>query len=186
MAVGAIKFIVTLPFRLVAMAIIIPIKTSLALLRFSAKAAFVTTRTALRSSLISLAAGIGLGWFFTSTPTGRQLVDQVRDLMGKPTGPIDDDQIAALVRTEMASGASTWHLPQPDVVVVGGVVTLAGTVPHATGQADLERAAASVRGVVAVNNSVTVADAPVAAEGDTTDAKVQEPADEPVEAEIGA
>ncbi len=178
MAVGAIKFIVTLPFRLVALAIIIPIKTALGLLKFSIKAALVTTRTAFRSSLISLAAGIGLGWFFTSTPTGRQLVDQVRDLMGKPAGPVDDDQIAALVRTEIASGSNTWHLPQPDVSVAGGVVTLTGSVPHSSGQLDLERAAAAVRGVVAVNNSVEVAETAASAEADVSADKV--------EAEVGA
>lgn len=158
---GVIKFIITLPFRLLALAIIIPIKTVLGLMRFSAKAAFVTTRTALRSSLIAFAAGIGLGWFFTSTPTGRQLVDQIRDLMGQPSGPVDDSQLASHVRTELASNTHTWHLPQPEVSVSEGAVTLTGSVPHDTARADLEKVASAVRGVVSVSNSVAV-EAPAA------------------------
>lgn len=156
MAVGAIKFIITLPFRLLALAIIVPIKTVLGLIRFSLKTAYITTRTAVRSSLVMFAAGIGLGWFFSSTPTGRQLVDQARDLMGQPTGPVDDEQLTAQVRTELASNAHTWHLPQPEVTVADGMVTLVGSVPHETGRVDLEKAAGSVRGVVSVTNSVTV------------------------------
>jgi hypothetical protein len=157
--VGAIKFIITLPFRLVALAIILPIKAALGLFKLSVKTTFVTTRAALRSSIISFAAGLGLGWFLTSTPTGRQLVDQVRDLVsGAPSGPVDDDQLAAQVRTELASSTRTWHLPQPEVAVAGGVVTLTGTVPHETGRSDLEEAASSLRGVVAVINQVTVSD----------------------------
>jgi osmotically-inducible protein OsmY len=157
---GVIKFVLALPFRLLALAIIIPIKLALGSLKLTLKTSFVTTRAALRSSLISFAAGVGLGWFLTSTPTGRQLVDQVRDLVnGTPSGPVDDDQLAAQVRTELASSTRTWHLPQPDVSVAGGVVTLSGSVPHDTGRVDLEAAAVSVRGVVSVSNQVTVDDA---------------------------
>ena len=162
---GVIKFVLTLPFRLLALAIVIPIKLALGSLKLTLKTSFVTTRAALRSSLISFAAGVGLGWFLTSTPTGRQLVDQVRDLInGAPSGPIDDDQLAAQVRTELASSTRTWHLPEPEVRIVGGVVTLSGSVPHDTGRADLEAAAKSVRGVVSVSNEVAVDDAPEAIE----------------------
>jgi osmotically-inducible protein OsmY len=155
--VGAIKFIIALPFRLVAAAIIIPIKLAMFTLKTSVKTTFVTTRAAMRSSVISFAAGVGLGWFLTSTPTGRQLVDQVRDLInGGASGPVDDDQLGAKVRTELASSTRTWHLPQPDVAVAAGVVTLTGEVPHETGKADLDDAARSVRGVISVNNLVTV------------------------------
>jgi hypothetical protein len=155
--VGAIKFLVTLPFRLLAVAIILPIKVVLGLFKFSVKTTWVTTRAALRSSIISFAGGVGLGWFLTSTPTGRQLVDQVRDLVtGTTSGPIDDDQLTAQVRTELASSTRTWHLPQPDVAVLGGVVTLTGSVPHDTGKVDLEEAAKSVRGVASVVNNLAV------------------------------
>lgn len=166
---GVIKFIITLPFRLLALAIILPVKAVLGLVGFTFKAGFVTARTALRSSLISFAGGIGLGWFLTSTPTGRQLVDQVRDMVQGGTGaPLDDDGIAAQVRTELASSTRTWHLPQPEVTVATGVVTLSGTVPHDTGRTDLEEAARTVRGVASVLNNVTV-DAPEAAAGTQTD-----------------
>jgi osmotically-inducible protein OsmY len=154
---GLIKWLLALPFRLLAFAIVLPVKAVVASLKLTAKTTVVTTRAALRSSLISFAAGVGLGWFLTSTPTGRQLVDQVRDLVGGgASGPVDDEQLTAQVRTELASSTRTWHLPQPEVSVSGGVVTLTGTVPHEVGRADLENAARSVRGVTAVVNHVTV------------------------------
>ena len=154
---GAIRFLITLPFRLVAVAIILPIKAAHGLFKLSVKTTFLTSRVAMRSSLISFAAGIGVGWFLATTPTGRQLVDQVRDLAGgAPKGPIDDDQLAAQVRTELASSTRTWHLPQPGVTVAGGVVTLTGSVPHTTGRSDLHAAAASVRGVVSVDDQIQV------------------------------
>ncbi len=154
---GLIKWVLALPFRLVALAIVLPVKMVLGSLKLTAKTTFITTRAAMRSSLISFAAGLGLGWFLTSTPTGRQLVDQVRDLVqGGPSGPVDDDQLTAQVRTELASSTRTWHLPQPEVTVSSGVVTLTGSVPHEVGRADLEAAASSVRGVTAVVNQVTV------------------------------
>lgn len=157
---AAIRFLLTLPLRLLAVAIVIPVKTSLGLLKFSTKATYASTRLALRSSIISFAAGVGLGWFLTSTPTGRQLVDQVRDLVsGSPGGPVDDDTLAAQVRTQLASNPRTWHVPQPEVAVSNGVVTITGSVPHDTARADLETAVMAVRGIVAVVNRVTVADA---------------------------
>lgn len=154
---AAIRFVITLPFRLLALAIIVPVKTALALLTFSVRATLVSTRMALRSSLIAFAAGVGLGWFLTSTPTGRQLVGQARDLVsGGSGGPVDDDVLTAQARTQLASNTRTWHLPQPDVQVANGVATLTGAVPHDPARADLETAVMSVRGIVAVVNQVTV------------------------------
>jgi osmotically-inducible protein OsmY len=168
--VGVIKWVLALPFRLLALAIILPIKLVLGTLKLTVKTSFVTTRAALRSSLISFAAGVGLGWFLTSTPTGRQLVEQVRDLVnGAPSGPVDDDQLTAQVRTELASSTRTWHLPQPEVAVSGGMVTLTGSVPHETGRSDLEIAAGSVRGVVSVANHVQVDDGAGATEAPATE-----------------
>ena len=124
---GVIKWVLALPFRLLALAIILPIKLTLGSIKLTAKTTFVTTRAAMRSSVISFAAGVGLGWFLTSTPTGRQLVAQVRDLLdGEPSGPIDDESLSAKVRTELASSTPTWHRPHPEVSVSGGVVTLTG------------------------------------------------------------
>jgi osmotically-inducible protein OsmY len=166
--VAVIRFIITLPFRLLALAIIVPVKLALGLVKLSVRSTFF----ALRSSILSFVAGIGAGWFLTSTPTGRQLVDQVRDLVSGTSGPVDDDQLAAQVRTELASSTRTWHLPQPQVAVSAGIVTLTGEAPHDTGRTDLEEAARSVRGVVSVLNNLTVAAAapePVTATATQTD-----------------
>lgn len=83
--------ILTLPFRLVAALIaafvVIPTKLSARVLRFSTVATLRTTRFAMRSSIISFAAGVGAGWFL-GTPAGRDLVDQVRGrIQGAPAGP---------------------------------------------------------------------------------------------------
>ena len=70
--------------------------------------------------------------------------------------------IADRVRFELSHSPRTWHLPQPEVSVSEGAVTLTGSVPHDTAHADLERVASAVRGVVSVSNSVAV-EAPAAA-----------------------
>ena len=49
-----------------------------------------------------------------------------------------------------------WHLPQPDVDVIGGTAILTGGAPHETGKADIERAAAAVPGVADVDNRLVV------------------------------
>jgi osmotically-inducible protein OsmY len=65
-----------------------------------------------------------------------------------------DDTVGERVRFELSHSSHTWHLPQPDVQVAGGVVVLTGAAPHQSGKADLERAAASVAGVERVENRI--------------------------------
>jgi osmotically-inducible protein OsmY len=61
------------------------------------------------------------------------------------------------VRDELSSSPRTWHLPQPSVSVeLDGRIVLSGDVPDATASSDLERVAAAVRGVVSVDNRLTV------------------------------
>ena len=61
--------------------------------------------------------------------------------------PATDDAVAERVRYELSHSPRTWHLPQPEVEVVAGTAILTGGARHATGKADLERAAAAVPGV---------------------------------------
>ena len=65
--------------------------------------------------------------------------------------------LAERIRFELSHSPRTWHLPQPDVEVIGGTAILRGEVPHEVGRADLERTAAAVAGVVHVENQVDVA-----------------------------
>ena len=60
--------------------------------------------------------------------------------------------MAERVRYELSHSPRTWHLPQPDVEVVAGTAILTGGAPHATGKADIERAAAAVPGVAEVDS----------------------------------
>src|SRR5690606_3440422 len=98
----------------------------------------------------------GVGWFL-STPTGRYLrASIVEAVRPRPAAPLDDDELAAAVRTELAGAPSTWHLPQPAVTVERGRVTLSGPVPHPTGRDALAAAAAGVTGVTEVVDLLVV------------------------------
>ena len=59
-------------------------------------------------------------------------------------------------RYELSHSPRTWHLPQPEVEVIGGTAILRGEVPHEVGRVDLERTAAAVAGVVDVENQLGV------------------------------
>jgi BON domain len=116
-------------------------------------------RLAARSSIASFGIGLGLGWFL-STPTGRYLLASIRDAVLSPqVAAADDDGLAAAVRSELAAAPSTWHLPQPEVVVAEGHVTLRGAVPHAEGREALLLAAAGVPGVASVVDVLDLTDA---------------------------
>ena len=159
-----IRTLLALPFRLVAVLVAVPTRLSARLLRFSVVTTLRTTRVAVRSSIVSFLLGIGFGWFLT-TPTGRNATALVLDAVRRRSAPaVDDTSLTGAVRSALSSSTTTWHLPQPDVSVRGGVVTLTGTVPHAEGRDELASVAATVPGVVSVVERLTVegADAPSA------------------------
>jgi hypothetical protein len=98
--------------------------------------------------------GIGIGLLLAPVPGAelrRRIGQRLGDLGGTP--PVD---LADRVRDELASSPRTWHLPQPAVAIEAGRVVLTGDVPHATAAADLERTVAAIRGVVEVDNRLTV------------------------------
>ena len=86
--------------------------------------------------------------------TGRELRTRIQHLIDERMGTGD---LADRIRFELSHSPRTWHLPQPDVEVIGGTAILRGEVPHEVGRADLERTAAAVAGVVHVENQVDVA-----------------------------
>ena len=139
--------------------IFFPTKVSARILRASIVTSARSMQLAARSSVISFGIGLGLGWFLT-TPTGRYLLASIRDAVLSPTvAPPDDDGLAAAVRSELAAAPATWHLPQPEVVVAQGHVTLRGAVPHAEGREALLLAAAGVPGVASVVDVLDLTDA---------------------------
>ena len=105
--------------------------------------------------LAIVAVGVGIGLLVAPT-SGAELRDRIRrrwDERGESPGDLD---VAQRVRDELAQSPRTWHLPQPEVEVTDGTAILTGQVPHLSGRADLERTAAAVAGVVAVDSRLTV------------------------------
>ena len=97
--------------------------------------------------------GVGVGLLIAPVP-GRELRLRIRREIEDRVGGGGD--LAERVRYELSHSPRTWHLPQPDVEVVGGTAILRGEVPHEVGRSDLERAAAAVAGIVHVENQVGV------------------------------
>jgi hypothetical protein len=136
---------------------VVPTRVSAKVVRGSVRTTYRSLRFAVRSSIVSFALGLGLGWFLT-TPTGRYVLASIRDLVvSPPVAASDDESLAAEVRTHLASAPATWHLAQPDILVVGGHVTLRGTAPHTEGRDALLLAAAAVPGVESVVDVLDVA-----------------------------
>jgi len=98
------------------------------------------------------ALGVGVG-LLLAPMTGRELRARLQVLLEQQRTGGD---IAARVSYELSHSPRTWHLPQPEVEVVGGTAILRGEVPHEVGRVDLERTAAAVAGVVDVDNQVGV------------------------------
>jgi BON domain len=105
--------------------------------------------------ILTFGVGVGIG-LLVAPSSGQELRDSLRRKWEQRGGPDSDDVIAERVRHELSHSPRTWHLPQPAVEVVGGRAILTGAAPHATGKDDLARTAASVTGVVEVDNRLVV------------------------------
>jgi osmotically-inducible protein OsmY len=142
-----------------------PVKLVANLLGFTLKVGYktgsipfkVTARTSRLvgfKGFVLLAVGIAIG-LLAAPATGRELRIKLRRLL-EGSQPLSDNDLAEKVGFELSHAPRTWHLPQPEVAVVSGRVELLGTVPHETGREELERVAASVPGVSAVDNRLQV------------------------------
>jgi hypothetical protein len=105
--------------------------------------------------LAVLGVGIGVGLLVAPT-SGAELRERLRRKLEERAESADDLAVAQRVREELAQSPRTWHLPQPEVEVTDGTAVLTGHVPHHSGRADLERTAAAVAGVVAVDSRLTL------------------------------
>lgn len=104
---------------------------------------------------LALLVGLGLG-LVVAPVSGAQLRARLRTLVGGTTA-VPDGDLRLAVASELASAPRTRHLPPPEVVVHGGVVTLRGSVPHDTARIEVEAAASGVPGVQGVVNDLVVA-----------------------------
>jgi hypothetical protein len=107
------------------------------------------------SRLLALAVGVGIGLLVAPT-SGAELRGRLQRALAARQAPAGDDAVAERVRYELSHSPRTWHLPQPAVEVTGGVAVLTGETPHETGKADIERTAAAVPGVTALDSRLVV------------------------------
>ena len=109
--------------------------------------------------------GVGVGVGFLAAPvSGAELRRRVRDEIGRRRAGTEPS-VEERVRQHLQQAPRTWHLPQPEVVAVaapegpGWEVVLAGEVADVSSRRDLELAAASVTGVLRVDNRLRVSGA---------------------------
>lgn len=134
--------------------VFLPAKVGVGSTKLGVKAGYRTGRMLGYRRLFVFGAGITVGLLVAPTP-GRELRAKLQMMIDERRGGTGD--LAEKVRHELAHSPRTWHLPQPEVEVVGGTAILRGEVPHDVGRADLERTAAAVAGVVHVENQLDVA-----------------------------
>jgi hypothetical protein len=132
----------------------LPAKVGVGSTKLGVKAGYRTGRLLGYRRLVVFAAGVGVG-LLLAPMTGREARAKLQALVDERRGIATGD-LAERVRFELSHAPRTWHLPQPTVEVLGGTAILRGVVPHETGRVDLERTAAAVSGVVAVDNHVAV------------------------------
>jgi osmotically-inducible protein OsmY len=133
--------------------IFLPARVGLGTTKLGMKAGYRTGRLLGYRRLFVFGAGIVVG-LMIAPMAGRELRAKLQAMADERRGLGGD--LAEKVRYELSHSPRTWHLPQPEVEVVGGTAILRGRVPHEVGRTDLERTAAAVAGVVDVDNRVDV------------------------------
>ncbi len=137
--------------------IVLPVRIALGLTSVTAKTSYRTGRLLGYRRVFVFGAGIAVGLLLAPVP-GAQLRAKLQGLIdARRGGSVGDAELLERVRFELSHSPRTWHLPQPEVEVVGGRVVLTGKAPHDTGRTDLERAAAAVHGIAEVENRLVVA-----------------------------
>ena len=147
--------------------VVLPLRLAFEISRASARAGYATgkisARTGYRATrrvglgkVLAFGAGVGIG-LLVAPASGAELRARLRERWVELRTPrVSDDELAERVRHELAQSPRTWHLPQPAVQVFDGTAVLTGEAPHPSGKADMERAAAAVPGVIAVDSRLIV------------------------------
>lgn len=134
--------------------IFLPARVGVGTTKLGVKAGYHTGRMLGYRRIFVFAVGVGVGLLIAPT-TGREARAKLQRLIEERRQGGTTD-VADRVRFELSHAPRTWHLPQPTVEVQGGTAILRGTVPDEGARVDLERTAAAVAGVVAVDNHVAV------------------------------
>ena len=132
----------------------LPAKVGVGTTKLGMKAGYRTGRLLGYRRLFVFGAGVAVGLLIAPT-AGRELRAKLQGMLDERRGTGVTD-LAEKVRYELSHSPRTWHLPQPDVEVIGSRAILRGDVPHEVGRTDLERTAAAVAGVVDVDNHMEI------------------------------
>lgn len=136
--------------------IFLPAKLGIGSAKLGIKTGYRTGRLVGYRRIFLFGLGIGVG-LLIAPMTGREARAKLQELLdARRTGGAPTD-LAERVRFELSHSPRTWHLPQPEVEVLGSTAILRGEVPHETGRAELERTAAAVAGIVSVENRLDIA-----------------------------
>lgn len=120
--------------------------------KLGVKTGYRTGRIVGYRRMFVFAAGVGVGLLIAPVPGAK-----LRQMLKSRIEEFQPDPAAA-VRDRLSHDPRTWHLPQPDVEVIGQRVVLRGTSPHETGRSDLEAVARAVAGITHVDNRVSITD----------------------------
>ncbi len=155
--------LLTLPFRLALRTVATAFRLGAAVGRVPVRVSGGLRRLLGLRALAALVAGVALGLLFAPGP-GRELRSRLRALSAARRLTSDAD-LTERVSFELEHAPRTWHLPQPEVTVVGGRVVLRGSVALDSARDELARVASAVPGVSGLDNLVVVA-APDGSAGD--------------------
>ncbi len=146
--------LVLLPFRLALGVVETGFRVGLAVGRLPVRLSNGVGRVLGLRAVVTLVAGVVLGLLFAPGP-GRELRSRLRALSAARR-MTSDAELTERVTFELEHAPRTWHLPQPDITVVGGRVVLRGSVALDSAREELGRVAGAVPGVSAVENLVAV------------------------------
>ena len=135
--------------------VFLPVRIGLGATALSFKAGYRTGSLLGYRRLFVLGVGVGVGLLVAPVP-GRELRAKLRERLEGGGAVPSDVELADLVRFELTHSPRTWNLAQPAVEVTAGRVTLKGDVGDAAARIELERTAASVKGVTVVDNQLSI------------------------------
>jgi len=144
------RAVVGVPFHAVRSAIRVAYRSGRVAGAVSVRATAVASRRLGVVGVAALLVGVVIGLLVAPVP-GRQLRQRLATLIAGAR-PVPDDHVRQAVVAALGASPRTWQLPEPEVTVAGGVVTLTGEVPSETARVEMEVVAAGTPGVQGVVN----------------------------------